>query len=129
MRCLAPHLKSDTPAAQQSDDTQRHSAAQLMCILAVLKSCLMCCGKLEELLAQQLTQDLAHLIAAHSYVQASSAQYLKERPLQHVPWNKVLSLPWLMVCAWVAKGELCHGGGRLVYFVQEMKAAVAWTAH
>ena len=73
MRCLAPYLQGDMPTAQRSEDTERHSAAQLMCILAVLKSCLAGCGKLEEPLAQQLTQDLAHLIAAHSFVQASSA--------------------------------------------------------
>lgn len=96
MRCLAPHLKGDTPTAQQSEDAKRHGAAQLMCILAVLKSCLASCGKLEEPLAQQLTQDLAHLIAAHSFVQASPAQCLKERPLPCVPWNKVMLLRWLI---------------------------------
>ena len=132
MRCLAPHLKGDTPVAQPSEDTLRHSAAQLMCILAVLKSCLACCGKLEEHLAQQLTQDLAHLIAAHSFVQASSIPCFEGQTITTCALEQGHVAQVAHCCAGVAIGKLCRRGEAGAMQLQpllEVEAAVAWTAY
>ena len=131
MRCLAPHLKGDTPVAQPSEDTLRHSAAQLMCILAVLKSCLSCCGKLEEHLARQLTQDLAHLIAAHSFVQASRSM-LEGEATTTCALEQGHVVHMAHCCTGVAMGKLCHRGEAGAMQLQpllEVEAAVAWTAY
>ena len=115
MRCLAPYLEGDTPTAQRSEDTERHSAAQLMCTLAVLKSCLACCGKLEEPLARQLTQDLAHLIAAHRFVQASSAPCLKEGHHTMCPGTRSFCSGGSLLCLDCLRQTLSSDRGRLLF--------------